>query len=193
MIVWLSLFILSAQSTAPMDHRYAETIFATDFEQSSDVNYDGWPDDWTGGGARDFHTTFVFRSRRILPDDSAQSRCLRIELDGGGATVYSPPIEISPQFSYMFQGKTEDPGIDSQRRLLHVSRFSIATRQQKELFTSEELTDVAEWQELQIGPLTPHNPEARLAVIGCTWSPPIAPISPVQPCSTISVSLGCRT
>ncbi len=165
MMVWLPLLILSAPSVAPMDHPYAETIFATDFERGIDQNYDGWPDNWTRLRGQGFPPYI----RIGIADDpshaSQQSRCLRIELDGSGGTAYSSPIEISPLFSYLFQGKLKTEGLTHDVAYFTVTFFD-PDRKQKETITSEKVTDATAWKEVCIGPLTPTHPEARFAVIG---------------------------
>ena len=103
MYYWLTVLILSAHSPAPMEYRGAEAIFATGFEQDADTNFDAWPDEWTRRRSEGF-PQYLRIAIADDPDDKT-SRCLRIELDGGAATIYSPPIEINPLFSYLLQGK----------------------------------------------------------------------------------------
>ena len=107
-----------------------------------------------------------------IADDPADktSRCLRIELDGGAATIYSPPIEINPLFSYLLQGKLKTQQLQHDVAYYSVTFFD-AKQEQKESYNSPELTDVPAWQEVQIGPLTPANPQARYAVIGLHLMP----------------------
>ena len=165
MIFWLPILILSAQAGAPMDHRYAETIFQTDFEGEADLNYDGWPDDWTRRRGQGFPQYVSIRIADDPSDVSHQSHCLSIELDGSGGTVYSPPIEISPLFSYMFQGKLKTEGLTHDVAYFSVTFFD-PERTQKEIHTSEKFVNTSNWQEVQIGPLTPAQSDARFAVIG---------------------------
>ncbi len=167
MIAWLPLLILSAHPTMPIEHRYAETIFETDFGESSDLNYDGWPDGWTRRRGEGF-PQYVRIQIQIEDDPASQtepSRYLRIDLDGSGAVAYSPPIEISPLFSYMFRGKLRTQKLDHDVAYFTVSFFD-QERKVREVFTSDKLTNAATWQELRIGPLTPTDPAARFAVIG---------------------------
>ncbi len=165
MMLWLPLLILSTQTAAPMEHRYAETIFKTDFDQESDLNYDGWPDHWTRLRGQGFP---AYINIGIVDDPShasQQSGCLRIDLDGSGGTAFSPPIDISPLFSYLFQGKLKTEGLQHDVAYFTVTFYDLQ-RNQKETYTSERVTDATVWKEVCIGPITPTHPDARLAVIG---------------------------
>ncbi len=165
MLIWLPALILSAQPSAPMERRYAEPVYKIDFGSDSDVNYDGWPDEWTRLRGQGFPPYI----RIGIADDpshaSQQGRCLRIDLDGSGGTAFSPPIEISPLFSYLFQGKLKTEGLSHDVAYFTVTFFD-AERNQKETFTSQKFSDALAWQEVQIGPLTPAHSDARFAVIG---------------------------
>ncbi len=165
MLVWLPILILSAQSAAPMEHRYAETVFETDFEHGVDLNYDGWPDHWTRLRGPGFPPYIKMGIVEDPSHESHQARCLRIELDGSGGAAFSPPIEISPLFSYLFQGKLKTEGLTHDVAYYSVTFFDSA-RNQKETYTTDKLTDTTTWQEVRLGPLTPTDPEARFAVIG---------------------------
>ena len=133
------------------------------FEQDADTNFDAWPDGWTRRRSEGFPQ--YLRIAIVDDPDDKTSRCLRIELDGGAATIYSPPIEINPMSSYLLQGKVKT------RQLQHdVAYYSVtfydSDQEQKESYTSPELTEAPQWQDIQIGPLTPSHPEVRFAVIG---------------------------
>lgn len=164
MIVWLLPLILPTQWTAPIEQEsYSETIFEVDFGRSSDLNYDGWPDNWTRRRGMGFPQ---YVGIHVADDPAASgSQCLRIDLDGGGATAYSPPIEISPQFSYVFYGKLKTSRLKHDVAYFSVSFFD-QEKKEKETITTEQLTDVDQWRELQIGPLSPSSHDARWAVIG---------------------------
>jgi hypothetical protein len=151
-----------------MEYRGAEAIYTTGFEQDADMNFDAWPDEWTRRRSEGYPQ---YLSIAIADDPAGEtSRCLRIELDGGAATIYSAPIEINPLFSYLLQGKLKTQQLHHDVAYYSVTFFD-AKREQKESYNSPELTDVPAWQEIQIGPLTPTNPQARYAVIGLHLMP----------------------
>jgi hypothetical protein len=166
MIPWILPLILSTQWTAPIEQdSYTETVFEIDFGPSSDLNYDQWPDKWTRRRGMGFPEYVGVGIAEDPNDTSGDAKCLRMDLDGGGATAYSPPIEISPQFSYVFQGKLKTRGLKHDVAYFSVS-FYDRERNQKETITTEQTRGVTDWRELQIGPISPTNREARWAVIG---------------------------
>ncbi len=99
----LSLFILATSAVAAPDGRYPDAVevFHCDFGSQWDQTYDRWPDRWTRLRSPAFP---AYLPARIVDDATAQTgHCLRIDLDGGGAAVFSPPIKISPMFSYVLE------------------------------------------------------------------------------------------
>lgn len=165
MIICLPLLILAAPSPASIDQRYSETVYETDFGESSDTNYDNWPDDWTRRRGPGFPHYVDIRIEDAEQGQSEHAPCLRVELNGGGATAYSPPIEIDPLLNYIFQGRIKAQGLTHDVAYFTVSFFD-KERTHKETYTSRKLTDTPGWQVLRIGPLIPENRKAKLAVIG---------------------------
>ncbi len=168
----LPLLILPAQTTAPMEQRYAEPMYRTGFEQADDINYDGWPDKWTRqrglGYPHYVDVAIVANPDARGPQDAGH--CLRIDLDGGAAAVFSPPIEVSSQFSYALQGKLKTWGLTHDVAYLSVTLLD-QDQQQQEVCLSEKLTRAEHWRELTIGPLTPSRSDVRYAVIGLHVTP----------------------
>src|SRR5687767_5388634 len=105
----LMLLILAAPPAAPIDARYPQAVevFGCGFEEEADANYDNWPDRWTRQKGPQYpHYVGI----KIASEPSPQGqRCLRIDLDGGAAALYSPPIAIGPYSSYVLEAdlKTE--------------------------------------------------------------------------------------
>ena len=124
MTAWLTLLILSVPSPAPIASpgdslvgamsRYTETVFATDFERAADMNYDGWPDNWTRRRGKGFPPYVEIRIVENVSDAPGPGQALRIQLDGGGGIAYSPVIEISSRFTYVFEGKIRTRGLTPQ-------------------------------------------------------------------------------
>ncbi|MGM0486436.1 MAG: hypothetical protein ACQESR_06710 [Planctomycetota bacterium] len=162
MMIWLPFLFLPTQVDPAIEHRYSETVFETSFDQACDTNYDKWPDNWTRRKGTGFPE---YVNIRIDDSESAESRCLRVELDGGGAIAYSPPIEIDSLFNYVFRGQIKTEGLTH-----NVAYFSLSfldrEQRKKETYTSEKLTTASEWRDLVIGPLIPEDPDVELAVIG---------------------------
>jgi hypothetical protein len=163
MYVWLTALIVSQPPAAPMESPYAETVYAMDFEQESDQNYDGWPDHWTRRRGLGFPP---FLPIGIVDDpDNPGSRCLRIGLDGGGASIHSPPIPIDPRFSYLLEAKVKTEGLRHTAAHLTLT-FLNDDRRGKETHRSAEWVDLPNWTRVRIGPLPPARPDVQWAIIG---------------------------
>src|SRR5687767_11362989 len=88
------VLIVSTLGVAPIDGRYPQAveIYSCGFEQGTDRNFDGWPDDWTRRrGPKYPHYLSIQVSQESVPEGQ---QCLRMTLDGGAAQVQSPPIPI---------------------------------------------------------------------------------------------------
>lgn len=180
MTAWLTFLILSVPSAAPMTPApraadetvvpYSETVFATDFEQSADANYDGWPDEWTRRRGKGYPPYVEIILAEDRADEQAAGQFLRIQLDGGGAIAYSPLVPVSPLFAYVFEGRARTSGLTH-----NVAYFSIAffddAQTLLETYTSEKLTLDSPWQTLRIGPLTPQHAAVSQALIGLHLEP----------------------
>lgn len=193
MSFWLSLLILAASPDAPMEHPGAEVVYQTRFEQGDDINFDGWPDEWTRRRGPGFP---LYVNIAIADDpDTPPSQCLRITLDGGAASVYSPPIAIEPHYTYVLQGRLRATQLQRDQVYLSLT-FSPAPNEkededrnkneneneskskngngdkapaeseQKEVHLSSKFTDVPVWTQVEIGPVTPNDLGARKATIG---------------------------
>ncbi|MFW6114572.1 MAG: hypothetical protein ACOC7K_02430 [bacterium] len=168
MMIWLAFLLVPTQVDSAIEDRYSETVFETSFNQACDTNYDKWPDNWTqrqGTGFPQYINIQIADSEADAEAEASESRCLRIELDGGGAIAYSPPIQINPLFNYVFQGQIKTEGLTHNVAYFSLSFFNKEQTEQ-ETYTSDKLTTASEWQDLVIGPLIPRNPNVKVAVIG---------------------------
>ena len=88
---WITPLLILAAPPPAAEGRYPDAveIYHCEFTAAHDTNYDNWPDDWRR--QRDpQHPTYV--EIGIVDDASATGqRCVRVELDGGAAAVFSPP------------------------------------------------------------------------------------------------------
>jgi len=167
----LLCFLMVTTAPATANSRHADdTVYKTDFEEPADVNFDRWPDDWTRRRGTDFPE---YLKIEIVPDPAPlphSQHCLRMELNGGGATIYSPPQKISPLFSYRVEGyvRTEQLVHDV---AFYTVTFYDAKRQHKEIYRSKRLRSVPRWRQVRIGPVTPSRPDYTYAVIGLHLEP----------------------
>jgi hypothetical protein len=167
MNLWLIALILAVANGAPTAPQ-GDTVFATGFDEESDTNYDTWPDGWTRRRGEGFPQYLAIG---IADDpDQEHARCLRITLDGGAATLFSPPIPVDPRFSYLLAGRIKT------RRLKHdIVYYSLtffdAQRRQQEAHQSPALTQAADWRDVQIGPVRPASTDVCYAVVGVHVAP----------------------
>jgi len=165
MFLLLHVLVLAAEPASATEQYQAETVYAIDFEEAADVNYDQWPDNWTRRRGIGFPQYVKIQIAEDADSVPRPSHCLRIDQDGGGAAAFSPPIDIKPRCSYVFDGylKTED-------LKLNVAYFSVTfyntERTRKECHTSDEYRGTSAWQHVRIGPIAPTIPDVTVAVIG---------------------------
>jgi len=166
--IW-GLLILAANPAAPIASRHPEAaqIFSCGFDEAWDSNYDGWPEGWTRKRSPDFPR---YLAVRIAQDGADQNPCLRMELNGGAAAVFSPAIEVGAIFSYVLEGAVRTEGLRNDRAWLSIT-FEDARGNRLETFNSEKVADAAEWKTLRLAPVTPTKAEARRAVIGLHLEP----------------------
>jgi hypothetical protein len=163
--VLLPLLIMAIVPDAPIDARYPEavTVFHCTFDASWDQNFDDWPDHWTRRKGRGFpHYVSIKIDRRPSPQGE---RCLQIELDGGAAVAYSPPVEIDPLFGYVLEGYLKTEGLEYDRAYFSVTLLD-EQRQRLETFCSRKIRQTSGWQKIRLGPIAPGSDDARLAIIG---------------------------
>ena len=106
----LPLLLVAVGADVPLAGRYprAAEVFHCTFDSQWDNHYDGWPAGWTRRSGPGYPQYVGIKiHREPAPGSNA---CLRIELNGGGATAYSPPITINPLLSYVLEAavRTED-------------------------------------------------------------------------------------
>jgi len=164
------LLLLAAALSQPADGRHPDAVelFHCNFDASWDVDYDRWPDRWTRKRGPQFpHYVAI----AIADDDSASAnRCVRITLDGAGAVLYSPPIQVESIFSYVLEGRIKTEGLSHDREFLSVS-FYDAQGTKLETFNSHAIGPTAGWQTVRLGPISPTHAEARTAKLGLHLQP----------------------
>jgi len=143
-------------------------VYSLDFTESTDVNYDNWPDHWTRRVGSGFP---AYLQMEIVTVPSPHSpRSLQAEIDGGGVAAFSPPIPVSTLFSHVLEVWVRAAGIehdrvfttlsffDSRNNILHVER-------------SVEIVPGPDWRLLRLGPLDLDLPQAESAVVGLHVEP----------------------
>ncbi len=170
MNIVLGLLILAVQPTAPIDARHPDAveIFHSGFETADDREYDGWPDGWTRKRSP-AHPAYL--PARIVETSTPEGKAaLRIDLNGFGAVILSPEIEVKPLFSYVLEGYVRTEGLKHDRAWFSLTFYD---EQHAELgtFDSQHVADNDGWHKLRVGPITPPNDRARFAVIALHLEP----------------------
>jgi len=102
-----------------------------------------------------------------------------VQLNGGGAVWYSPPIPVHPQFAYSLGASIKTQGLNFDRAYFSVDFLRSATPASGKLLSeenrvgeqdSEPQKNLKSWTDLQLGPVLPPE-EARFAVIGLHLEP----------------------
>lgn len=150
----------------PAEARFPETkqVFHCTFDPSWDVNYDGWPDRWTRRRGPGFPRYVSIKLSEESPPLRG-GRCLRIDLDGGGAVAYSPAVPAGSLHSYVFEGRIRTEGLEHDRAFFSVTLLD-KNRQRLETVYSKKVQTAGRWQKLRLGPIMPRGDETRMAVIG---------------------------
>ena len=152
----------------PPRHTDAAEVRHWDFGPGSDKDFDLWPDQWTRRSdvAYPKYLKIEISQEPSVGDD----RCLRLNLDGGAAAVFSPPVPVSPQFSYVLEASLRT------ERLVHDAgyvslTFYDADQRQLSCHLSTRLQAADGWQRIGIGPVAPPVENARTVVIGVHLEP----------------------
>ncbi|HXT60661.1 MAG TPA: hypothetical protein VN699_18615 [Pirellulales bacterium] len=165
-----TLLILTASCGIATANRHLDgrELYHCGFEQSSDRDYDGWPDGWTRQRGPGYpHYVQVQQSQ----EPSAEGRqCLRIDLDGGAAAAFSPPIAIDPRHDYALEAFLKVDGLKHDEAFLSV-RFLDEKRAVLETFESVRRRGNEAWSAVRLGPLRCSHDAAKFAVIGVHVQP----------------------
>ena len=174
--VLLPLFFLAAAPERPLNERYPQAIevFSCKFDQASDANFDGWPDGWTRRRGPGYPSYVKIKIQPVAAqaDDAAPNvrQCLKVDLDGGGAAVFSPPVEVGSTYSYVLEGSIRTEQLQQDRAFLSVT-FLDADKHPLVAFESEATSRTRGWKKITLGPIAPPSRETKLAVIGLHVEP----------------------
>lgn len=170
-MTWILPFILLASGTdTPLDERFPEgtEVFHCDFGPSWDANYDDWPDQWTRQQGPGYpHYVSIGISEEPSP---VGNRCLRVEIDGGAAAAFSPPIQIGLLFSYVMEGYLRTDGLEHNTAFFSLT-FLDEDRHRLKTVVSERFRHTGGWQKVRIGPVAPDGGQSRFAIIGLHVEP----------------------
>jgi hypothetical protein len=143
-------------------------VFRCTFDEASDRDYDGWPDGWSrrrGPGYPPYVKAFIAPQ----PGPSG-GRSLRIELDGGAAALYSPPLPVAAASEFVLTGQVRTEGLQSDVAYLSVT-FLDDRGQTLETRSTEKVCQSRDWKPLKLDNLVPASPRTRFALVGVHLEP----------------------
>ncbi|MGQ9575939.1 MAG: COG1470 family protein [Thermoguttaceae bacterium] len=167
--VW-ALLIVAIRADAPSGGRYpgATEVFHCDFSESWDRDFNGWPDRWTRQQGPGF-PHYVKISVCSAPGLAGHG-ALRMEMDGGAAAAYAPPVPASPLYDYVLDGLVNTEGLEHDHVYLSLTVLDDRHRP-VETFASERLGRAPAWRRLRLGPISPSSPAGRWVAIGVHVEP----------------------
>ncbi|HEY2881675.1 MAG TPA: hypothetical protein VGJ15_04565 [Pirellulales bacterium] len=158
----------TAPALADSHYGHAVTIYQCSFDNSTDANADGWPDDWTRERSANYPPYVPIAINSAGPPGGGQS--LHIELDGGAAAAYSPPIPVQAIFNYVFQCQVRTDGLQHDRAYLSVTFYDIQNKVLERQLSSS-IGSTTPWTKLRIGPTAPASTAAHHAIVGLHLEP----------------------
>jgi len=174
--ILIPLLFVAAEAEIPLEERYpgAIEIFQCNFDPSCDANFDAWPDAWTRRNGQGYPSYLKIQIQpSSAPADHATHgvrQCLRVDLDGGAAAIFSPPIQVDAIYSYVLEGLLRAEGLKHDRAYFSLI-FLDADKHPLVTFESEEVVDARDWKKISLGPIAPPSRETKLAVIGLYVEP----------------------
>jgi len=139
-------------------------VLTYSFESKEDLDFDDQPDDWSRRKGPGYPQYVDVSIDREMGHTGQQS--LHFSVNGGHATVYSPPEKIDSDHAYLFRGFIKTQQLKNDAALISIS-FLDHKRQRIQKYVSRPVTGTHKgWVEVSIGPMTP-KPNVRFVVLGC--------------------------
>ena len=148
-------------------------VFQCDFGSSWDKDFNGQADGWLRRRGLGFPE---YVSIKISKEPSVVGKhCLRIDMDGGGAVSYSPPIRVGPLHGYVLEGYVNAEQIEYARVSLSLTLLDEPDEerlpQRLESYRSEKFINTKGWVKVRLGPIAPKDSRVRSAIIGLHVEP----------------------
>lgn len=161
----LGFCILAGVLASPSESQYVDpiTIYATDFGEAADKDFNGWPDGWVRRRGPGYPHYVKVRLDFEATDDTRGT--LRIDLNGGAVEITSPPIQVDALHLYALQGRAKTDGLIHDRVFLTFTLLDGRKRVLRTL-TSTVVGGTNPWTELVIPPSNVIDEEPRYLTIG---------------------------
>ncbi len=163
MLTILPILLLAASSAAEAHHPDAVEVYSCSFSATGDVNHDRWPDGWKRQRGPKYPS--FLKIEVVDAQTPTDERCLQVELDGGGALIHSPPLPVSPLFSYVLEGHLQTEGLEHSHAFVSVSYYDSNDSLIDTAGVSEQIGKTRGWTKLHVGPFSTGHLEAAYVVI----------------------------
>jgi hypothetical protein len=109
---------------------------------------------------------------RVRVDDEhppAGGRCLRVDLNGGAASAFSPSIAVEPGVDYVLEGFVKTSALEHDAAWLSLA-FLDSAQLKLSSVSSDQIGGTTSWKKVRIGPFSP-PPEASTMIVGVHVAP----------------------
>jgi hypothetical protein len=146
------------------------TLYACDFSESVDANYDGWPDGWTRRRGAGYPPYLKVGITPIDPEAPRGPRQLQMNLDGGAIQVNSPLLSVSGEYEYLLEVDLRTVDLKN-----HVAFVTLVFYDESHLpiatLTSQRFSQQDSWIPIRLGPHTPPRKTPSFVGIGLHLTP----------------------
>ncbi len=156
----LLLLALGAETKAEAHCLGSMAVFQCMFAPQDEEIY-GWPAGWTRRHGPGFPRYVRIRENDDCPPPGG--RCLQIELNGGAAAAYSPPISANPDVQYLLEGYVKTSGLQHDGAYFSLI-FLDSARTKLSSVTAEKISGTSAWQKVRLGPVLPPAGTASVLV-----------------------------
>ncbi|MDR1964407.1 MAG: hypothetical protein LBQ50_11555, partial [Planctomycetaceae bacterium] len=144
-------------------------IFRCLFDRSSDAeNGDGWPDGWTKKSGIDRGILFpeYLEIGNVENHNNFGNHSLRMNVEGGGAAVFSPKIPIRPGMSYTASVYVDAVRFVHDDIFILLAFYGKKTTEPIQTIASDKIRNTNGWQRLEVGPIIADMPGVQSVAVG---------------------------
>ena len=147
---------------APLEAQDAISVFNCEFNESWDVNYDGWPDGWRRAEGPEFPR---YVKAELVEDAQVPARrALRVQLDGARVKLLSPPMRVAARFSYSVRVQLKMEGISQSSVDLAID-FLDRHGERLQTASHEKITKTDGWQTFELMSVRPISSRTDRAIV----------------------------